>query len=105
MTESFDRLCRAFAGRDGVEQPGEGRAFGSSALKVDRKIFAMAVAGRLVLKLPAARVRALIADGDGMPFDAGKGRPMKEWVALADDTEAITLAEEAYAFVGGRPAR
>ncbi len=64
--------------------------------------------GALVLKLPAARVDALIAAGRGVRFDPGHGRVMKEWVALAgsgDDEDWLALAREARAFVSGPEAR
>jgi hypothetical protein len=106
--ERFDRLAGAFAGRPGVTLPGEGggRGFGSSALRSGGSIFAMLTRGRLVVKLPRARVAELIAAGAGEPFDAGKGRPMKEWLAVADagDDAWRDLAEEALAFVSGRAA-
>jgi hypothetical protein len=56
-----------------------------------------------VVKLPATRVSQLISAGDGVPFDAGKGKPMKEWVGLtADDDACRDLVAEAMAFVGKR---
>ena len=77
------------------------RGFGSSALKVNNKIFAMLVNGRLVVKLPRARVTELIETGRGQPFDSGKGTPMKEWVTLTgDEAECRALVVEAQAFVG-----
>ena len=100
----FDALVEALGSRPGVRPPDEGRgsrAFGSTALTVEGRIFAMAVGGDLVLKLPEDRVAALVAGGAGEPFVGGNGRPMREWVALADGpgTRDAELAEEALAFV------
>ena len=99
----FSALVEILADRPRVTLGSARRGFGSDALQVDGRIFAMARRGGLVLKLPAARVAGLIASGSGTPFDAGKGRPMKEWVVLrpASPHEWLSLAEEALAFVGG----
>jgi hypothetical protein len=101
--ERFAALVGEFAGRPGVTPPGGGdrRGFGSDALKAGRSIFAMLTGGELVVKLPRARVAELLASGEGRPFDAGKGTPMKEWVVVADDDPDVwrELAEEAFAFV------
>jgi hypothetical protein len=107
--ERFAALAEEFAGRPGVELPGASgtRGFGSQALKVDKSIFAMLTGGRLVVKLPRHRVEALIAEGTGAPFDSGKGRPMKEWLAVTADDDATwsSLAAEALDFVRSRSAR
>jgi hypothetical protein len=97
--ERFAALILEFAGRPGVQTPA-GRGFGAGALKVNGSIFAMLSHGRLVVKLPRDRVAALIADGTGGPFDAGKGRPMKEWLTVIGDDEDrwIGLAAEAFEF-------
>jgi hypothetical protein len=80
--ERFERLVDEFVADDGVTPPRPGRGFGSSALRFHTKIFAMFVRGRLVLKLPKARVDELVSGGEGDRFDANKGTPMKEWLAL-----------------------
>jgi TfoX/Sxy family transcriptional regulator of competence genes len=98
----FEELVDVFVRRQGVTGPGgDRRRFGSTALKVNGSIFAMLTRDELVLKLPDARVRELISEGAGRPFDAGKGTPMKEWVVVADpDLDSWRdLAEEALAFV------
>lgn len=103
--ERFERLVAVFAGRPGITlpRPDGGRGFGSNALKVGRSIFAMLTHGRLVVKLPRARVAELLAVGEGEPFDAGKGTPMKEWLVVvrAEDDTWRARAEEALTFVGG----
>ena len=100
----FASITRALSGEKGVTL-GSGRGgFGSGALQVDGRIFAMVVDGGLVLKLSKDRVDELVAKGDGVPFDGGKGRPMKEWLELAPgaDRRSLSLAREALAFVGHR---
>jgi hypothetical protein len=103
----FGALAEALSGVDGVTVGSGRRGFGSDALQVDGRIFAMARHGGLVLKLPRTKVAELVASGDGTPFDAGKGKPMKEWVVLGQQVEAqwLGLATEALAFVAGRPPR
>ena len=95
-------LVAKFAGRKGVTDISEGKGFGSSGqLKVGDKIFAMLVRGELVLKLPRRRVDALVEQGEGTRFDAGKGKPMREWFVLSPTSKKRwpPLAEEALDFV------
>jgi len=102
--QRFALLVGEFTGRPGVTPPGgERRRFGANALKAGGSIFAMLTREELVVKLPRGRVAELLASGEGRPFDAGKGTPMKEWVVVADDDLGAwrDLAEEAFAFVSG----
>jgi hypothetical protein len=96
--ERFAAMVAVTAGDPDVQPPGSdgGRRFGSEALRLRGSIVAMLVQGRVVLKLPRERVQALIAAGDGAPFDNGRGRPMREWVALTGDPSGDAgLLEEA----------
>ncbi|GAA3582738.1 hypothetical protein GCM10022222_79410 [Amycolatopsis ultiminotia] len=99
--ERFEDLVDEFQHVTGVTPPGASRGFGSHALRVHNRIFAMFVRGRLVVKLPKPRVDTLVADGHGVRFDANKGTPMKEWFAVAPESplEWAELASEAMAFV------
>ena len=77
-----------------------GKMMSSYGLKVNGKIFAMFGRKQFVTKLPKARVDALVNAGVGTNFDPGHGRPMKEWVVIADGgPDWIVLAEEPYEFV------
>src|SRR5512132_2257846 len=85
---------------------GPKRAFGATSLKTRGKIFAMLVHGRLVVKLPAKRVEALVDERAGRRFDPGHGRIQREWLDVAsDDFETwVALASESEAFVARRKA-
>ncbi len=100
VTTGFATVAEALLGDRRVS---EGRMFGSAGLKVGGKVFAMEVKGDLVVKLPRARVEALVAGGAGKPFDPGHGRVMKEWVAIPAEAglDWVELARAAREFVGG----
>lgn len=85
---------------DASSASGQPRKFGSNGLKVDGKLFALFTQGTLVVKLPKERVAALVAKGDGKPFDPGHGRLMKEWLTVVSPKLSWSaLAKEAHAFV------
>ena len=83
---------------------GPQRAFGSTSLKTDGKIFAMLVNDRLVVKLDRRRVDELVEAGKGQRFDPGHGRLQKEWLDVNSDSEDVwlELATDAEAFVAKR---
>jgi hypothetical protein len=91
----------------GSDGSGPQRAFGSTSLKTNGKIFAMLVKGRLVVKLDRTRVNELVAAGAGEPFDPGSGRIQKEWVAIESSSDEVwlALATESELFVSGRDRR
>ncbi len=103
--DRYEDLVTELVGSMGVTPPRGGSGFGRTALRFHDKIFAMLVRGRLVVKLPADRVDALVASGQGIRFDANKGRPMKEWFSLdpASGRAWLSLAREAldFARIGG----
>jgi TfoX/Sxy family transcriptional regulator of competence genes len=77
-----------------------GRVFRSDGLRVNDKIYAMLVVDRLVVKVPADTVAAMLASGEGEPFTSG-GRVMREWVTVrgVDAKAWRPLMAEARAFV------
>jgi hypothetical protein len=96
----FDLVVAAFA-KDHQVSHEDGKGFGSGALKVNGKIFAMKSSkGKFVVKLSKERVDALVASGQGERFDPGHGRLMKEWLAVGDrEAGWVQLAREAHDFV------
>jgi hypothetical protein len=102
--ERYEDLVDELIGTAGVTPPRGGGGFGRSALRYQGKIFAMLVRGRLVVKLPARRVDALVEAGDGIHFDANKGTPMREWLSLdpGSGQDWLALAREALAFARSR---
>ncbi len=84
----------------------EANMFGMPALKVGGKAFAGLLGSQLVVKVGAPRTQELLKAKAGGSFDpSGRGRPMKEWIAVKEPAAQakkkwLTLAEEAKAFVG-----
>jgi hypothetical protein len=106
----FARLAEMISKDRRVDPPDRARAkgFGSKGLKVARKLFAFhSSKGRLVVKLPADRVEALVSEGNGERFDPGHGRLMKEWLAvgLARKTLWLRLLKEGLEFAAGGKGR
>jgi hypothetical protein len=88
--------------RDVTREPRQG--FGSGALKVNGRIFAMMTPqAKFVVKISKARVDEHVNQGIGERFEPGPGRIMKEWLALEGHPELwIDLAKEACQFVKGK---
>jgi hypothetical protein len=96
----WEPLAKAQLSKRGVTS---GTGFGTNeGLRVSGKIFAMLVRGELVVKLPRDRVDELVNVGAARRFDAGKGRPMKEWASVPASASRRWkgLVEEARTFVG-----
>lgn len=101
LTEAFVGLPDVAVGTDATRSK---HGFGSTALTIHGSIFAMLVDGKLVVKLPRHRVDALVTLGEGERFNAGRPRPLKEWVTI-DEAHASSwqpLASEAFQFVAWR---
>ena len=105
--ERYDVLVETLLSDPDVTLGSAGKkGFGSAALQINGKIFAMLSNGRLVVKLPRQRVDALVAAGDGERFDPRHdGRLMKEWLTVAPTSEEgwLPLAREAMEFVASTP--
>lgn len=97
----FDLLAEEYLQRPGVSL---GRMMSSRhVLSVNRKIFAMLVRDKLVVKLPKARAEVLIGTGAAVAFEPGKGRVMKEWIVLEmpDKKQWQALIREAFGYIDG----
>ncbi|WP_200886751.1 hypothetical protein [Phaeacidiphilus oryzae] len=100
--ERYERLVDDLLGESGVTPPDGGSGFGRTALRVDRRILAVPVRARPVLKPPEARVDALVAAGEGGAStqgeaDEGVAQPRSGLSAAVGPTRP----REALMFVGG----
>lgn len=96
----FDDLSAELMAGDATVELG--KMLHAPGLKTGGKFFAFA-ADDLVVKLPAARVRELIASGTGRPCAIRRGSPMREWIRLgsAAGIDLTALMTEARSFVAG----
>jgi hypothetical protein len=95
--QTFERVVADLSAEPGVTL---GKAFHNPGLKIGSKLFAMLHPGGLVVKLPEARCRELLAHGEASMFDRGQGTPMREWVTVEqpDPRAWMSYAREALSF-------
>jgi hypothetical protein len=105
--DAYAALEAHFLARPGIIRQVK-RGFAEGGLMTAGKLFAARHGDdQMLLKLPAGRVAALVASGQGAPFTAGMaGRVMKEWVLVQPEAaeDWLGLASEAEAFVRAQAA-
>jgi hypothetical protein len=91
--ESWSKVKLHFLKMSDVQKQGE-------SLKIKKKMFAMFSKGSYVVKLSKERVEELISSEDGLPYDPGNGKIMKEWVIIPEKNvdKLIEFASEAKKF-------
>jgi hypothetical protein len=96
IEQKFSKVVEALSRERGITI-GAGKGFGSGALKVDGKIFAMLASGnQFVVKVSKDRVDALVTANVGKRFEPRPGRLMKEWLVVQSKrADWIALAKEA----------
>jgi hypothetical protein len=103
--DRYEQIVSAMLKNSAVSYGSGKKGFGSSALQVNGKIFAMlSSTGKFVVKLPRKRVDSLVTARSGERFDPGHGRIMKEWLQLEPTSSAdwLALAAEAMDFVASQ---
>ncbi len=100
LVPRFASLVTAFSDDPRVSYGGQG--FGSRALRVGGKIFAMlSTRDQFVVKLPRVRVAELVRQGYADYFRPSRDQPMREWSVITTERLSwLKLAREACAFVG-----
>ena len=105
QTRHDNGICPGFASvvnafvQDKQVTRDEGKGFGSGALKVNGKIFAMMTSQhKFVVKLPKDRVDELVRANLGGNFAPRPGRLMKEWLVVFPTNNHlwVELAREAH---------
>lgn len=76
---------------------------GAQGLKIGKKMFIMFYKGNLLVTLPPERVIELVNSGDGLPFDPGTGKVMKDrilippkhknlWIGICEESRVYFLS-------------
>ena len=89
----WSKLKEHFLAMDEVQKQGE-------SLKIRKKMFAFPQEKNIILKLPKERVTEFLNSGEGLPYDPGNGKIMKEWVIIPEklSDKWFELTEEAKEF-------
>jgi hypothetical protein len=96
-SEAFTALAGALARTDGVS---ETYRLGTRRLALRGRLFAMAVEGSLVVRLPRADVARLIDEGIGLSFEPEDTRATREWASIRGSEDLwLALACMAMEFV------
>jgi hypothetical protein len=98
----YEGLVAAMLEGDAVEA---GQMFGKPCLKVRGKAFAAFHEDRLVFKLAGTSREAALKEKRAALWDpSGKGRPMKEWIAISGKTtfDELAYAKAAYEYVSNQ---
>ncbi|MHA2073399.1 MAG: hypothetical protein ACW97X_02135 [Candidatus Hodarchaeales archaeon] len=92
--EFFSEVKKHFLEMKNVKKQGQ-------SLKYKKKMFVMLSKGNYVVKLPNERVEELLTSGEGLPYDPGTGKTMKEWIIIPIESQEkwIDYAQEAKEFV------
>ena len=81
LEDQFAAVAANLLGRDASVE--RGRMLHAPGLKTAGRFFAFATPSELFVKLPAPRVRELVASNMGRACEIRRGAPMREWVRLA----------------------
>jgi hypothetical protein len=73
--EQWSKVKEKFLKLDDVQKQGE-------SLKIKRKMFVFLNKENITVKLPKKRVIELLESGEGLPYNPGNGKIMKEWVTI-----------------------
>jgi hypothetical protein len=80
VLKEYEKLIASFGENDGVSVS---QMFGKACLKINDKAFVAQHLEAVIFKLSGTdHARALEISGAALWDPSGKGRPMKEWVAL-----------------------
>ena len=93
MDDPYAEVKAHFADLDGAAV-NSGK--GSQGIKFGKKMFVMFYKGQLLVKLSPERVTELVESGEGLAFDPGTGKTMKDRVLIPQEGRDswIGLCEE-----------
>ena len=99
--QPFAAMVKALEGHADVALRA-GRGFGGGGLFGHGRLFAKPVGDRLLVRLPAERVAALVDEGRVARYETSAGRPAREWALVSCDADWVAVGREAADFATAR---